>query len=215
MCRFRSVCVLALASAMLVAIVAQAQEAPQGGRQRRPAGGRQGQGMIGPAMLLRIEKVQEDLKLTAEQKEKLQGLARGPEAEKQVAEILTPEQTKRLHQIRLQVAGPAALGDPEVVKALEITEEQQAKLREVQQQARASMMGGPQGGGELTPEQRQEMRTKREQARKELQAKLLEVLTPQQREKFEKMLGPKVEIDLMQMRPGGARQGRQQRPPQE
>ena len=43
--------------------------------------------------------------------------------------MLTPRQIERLKQIQLQVAIPAALGRPEIIKALDLSEEQRRKIR--------------------------------------------------------------------------------------
>ena len=50
------------------------------------------------------------------------------ETRDKLAEILAADQLDRLRQIRLQVAGLAALRDAEVIEALGITEEQQAQI---------------------------------------------------------------------------------------
>ena len=53
------------------------------------------------------------------------------ENEKSVAKILKPEQFKRLKQISYQQQGGRAFTDPEVAKALRLTEEQQKTIREI------------------------------------------------------------------------------------
>ena len=45
---------------------------------------------------------------------------------KKLGEILLPKQLERLKQIQLQVEGAMALSNPDVVKALNITDDQQA-----------------------------------------------------------------------------------------
>src|SRR5215216_4069736 len=108
-----------------------------------------------PLMLLGQESVQKELKLTDEQKtktdelrqksrEKMQEIFQGDEGERQkkmqelneenrkaVAGILNPEQDKRLKEITYQQRGATAFADPEVVKALNLSEEQQGKVKTI------------------------------------------------------------------------------------
>ena len=55
----------------------------------------------------------------------------GKELRAKVLAMLTPSQMERLKQIQLQSAIPAALARPEVIKALDISEEQLAKIRAI------------------------------------------------------------------------------------
>ena len=211
MSRSLTVCALALAGTMLIAVSVQAQQ-NEGQRPRR--GGGQGMATIpgGGIGLLRLEQVEKDLKLTDEQKEKIRGLGREmrenrENAEKKLADILTPEQRDRLKQIRLQVAGPIALtADAEVAKALALTEDQVSKLKAMQREAGEKMRESFQGMRDLSPEERRakmgEMRQKMQEMRKDMTTKALEVLTSEQREKFEKMQGAKIDVDIFS-RPRG------------
>lgn len=205
------VTVLALAVAMLVALAAQAQQDGGGRRgERRGPGGPGGPGAgIG---LLMNDKVQAELKLTDDQKEKLRGLGREmrenrEDTEKKLAEILTPEQMSRLKELRLQVGGVAVLTTPEVAKELALTDDQLSKLKELQQESMAGMREAYQGMRDLSQDARQakmtEMREKMEKSRQETLKKAMEVLTPEQREKLEKMKGAKVDIEMF--RPQGPR----------
>ncbi len=203
MSRARMVFALTVVGAMLVAITVQAQQNQQGRR------GQRGPGMMcGPMSmggLLRIPKVQEELKLTDDQKEQLRGLGREmrenrEEAEKKLAEVLKPDQLARLKQLRLQVGGPALLTQPDVVKELGLSDEQVTKLNDLQQKFRSSMREQMQGMRDLSQEERRakmaEMRPKMEQLQKDHMAQALEILTPAQREKLEKMKGPKADIEF-------------------
>ncbi len=58
--------------------------------------------------------------------------AASDETLKGLADILKPEQLKRLRQIRLQQEGLNALFDPEVIKILKLTDEQRSKIQAVQ-----------------------------------------------------------------------------------
>jgi len=133
---------------------------------------------------------------------------------KQVDEILLPHQRDRLGQIRVQMLGGRALGDAEVIKALKITEAQQAKLTAIGEKTRTKMEEMFSGMRDLEPEQRREafgkiredMTKLREDAQKEAQA----VLTAEQIEKLKKLQGEKFEFQRPEFggqrgpgRPGG------------
>lgn len=154
---------LVIATLVVLAMAATASiaQAQQPGGQRGPGGLQRGMGGgTGVAQLLRIEKVQEEISLTEEQKEQIQKFNEeqragrreqfagmrdmSPEerqaatakvraaSEKKLAAILKPAQTKRLAEIRLQAAGLRGVSDPAIVKALAITKEQQAELVKIQ-----------------------------------------------------------------------------------
>lgn len=201
---------LVLCACMATAVIASAQ---------RPEGGRFGGGMargLGAAMLLRQEAVQEDLGLSAEQKEKLADLAAGQQrggdrpnlremsqeerrewmaemrermetAEKKMDEILTEEQRDRLKQIRLQVMGPNAFGDPEFAEKIGLTSEQREKLGELRERMRQARQDG--GDGET-------LRARVANAVKDM-------LTDEQKEKLEALRGKP--FDASSLRLGGRR----------
>lgn len=110
----------------------------------------------------------------------------GETTEKEVREVLLPMQVKRLRQILLQTklqqmqwgASSALLGD-ELVTELEITAEQKAAFVEKEKEMRAEIQ-----------KKTQEFY---KQLQEESRAKLLEVLTPDQRRKLEGLTGPKYE----------------------
>jgi len=213
---------------------------------RRP-GGMLGAGgpVFSPSMLwgrlLPLEKVQKELELVPEQKEKLKEIAdkaaakmrenrqammklrdaseedrrakftemgnamraQAEQAKKDIEEVLLPHQIERLKQIAVQVRGLAALDDKEVQDALGITEEQKGKMKPVRDEMMEKFRGSMGRGGDES--ERKARRDKMEAARKEVEGKILEILTPEQKEKFEKMKGAKLDInftDLMRRGPG-------------
>jgi Spy/CpxP family protein refolding chaperone len=107
-----------------------------------------------------------------------------------LAEILKPEQMERLKQLDLQAQGANALRKPELIRALGLNLEQQAKLNSIFKEAdqqRREMVDRPVG------------RSTREfgamrQTEQELMKKVLNVLTPEQRQKFEKMKGKAIHL---------------------
>jgi Spy/CpxP family protein refolding chaperone len=129
--------------------------------------------------------------LTDEQRAEIekQRLERSREEKAKLAEILLPNQIERLTQIFIQVAGVEALRDEEVAKELGISEAQSAKLAEVRRANQEEI--GPQmrelfGGGEGD---REANRAKFDQLRKAGDLKVLALLTPDQKKKFEEMKG--------------------------
>ena len=110
------------------------------------------------------------------------------ETRRKLEEVLLAEQVARLKEISIQVRGASALNDPEVAKALDITDEQKAQIEKVREDM------GPKyreafGGN------REENEKKMAALRKESSDKTLAVLSAAQKEKFEKMKGEKLDID--------------------
>jgi hypothetical protein len=104
-----------------------------------------------------------------------------------LAEILLPNQIKRLNEIFVQVNGVSALQDEEIAKELGISEAQKAKLAEVRQaNDEASRSQGREAFAGLDDAARG---AKFAEMRKESDAKLLAVLTPDQQKKLEAMKG--------------------------
>jgi Spy/CpxP family protein refolding chaperone len=190
-----------------------------------------------PLGFLNWDQAQKDLKLTAEQKDKLkaineefranrrklmEGLAgatpeqrRAKIAEirakarqnredyrKKIDAVLLPEQRSRLGQLTLSLGGPlSALVDEQVAKALNLTEEQKKQIRAIEEAA-----------GEKVRSVLQEHREQRSAAQGDLEAKASElrdqavqqalgVLTPEQKESFEKMKGKDVPVERPRLRP--------------
>jgi len=186
---------------------------------QRPEGGRLGGGMLrgmGAGMLLRSEAVQDELKLTAEQKEKLASLAAGrqrdgggrnpremsqeerqewmaemreqaEQGEKKMDEILSDEQRTRLKQIRLQMMGPTAFGDPEFAKELGLSGDQKEKLEQLQGRIRQARQDGNAG----------------ENIRQRFTNAVMDMLSPEQKEKLESLRGKPFDTSALQF--GGRR----------
>src|SRR5436190_15598567 len=97
-------------------------------------------------------------------------------------EALKPEQLERLQQIAYQAAGPSAYSNADVVKALDLTKEQQEKIATVNKDYREKMAalhaGGGGGGGEAITKLRDEQN-----------ADLAKVLTKEQSEKWTTLKG--------------------------
>lgn len=116
-------------------------------------------------------------------------------------ETLKPEQFERLQQISYQAAGAAVYSNEDVVKALDLSKEQQEKIatitKDYQEKRRALGGGGAGGGG-------REAFTK---LNEEQNADLGKVLSAEQTEKLTKLKGKAFDTSVLQGgrggRPGG------------
>jgi hypothetical protein len=207
--------ILVVAAAAVAAPATQAQQRGQ----RGPGGGR-----MSAVFLLGQKSVQDDLKLSQEQVSQVTQLAQkqtaafiearkleGDERQKKIqeltqaneralADVLKPDQLKRLKQIALQVAlqrGPQAFGEAEVADALGLSGEQKDKLKAIIDDAQKEMSSLPRGP---------ESQKKREEIGKAAADKAMEVLTAEQRTKWKDMLGEPFKGEITRPgRPGGNR----------
>ncbi len=194
---------MVLAFLVLGLVVSSGWAQPQrGGR-----GGGQGM-MANPVMLLSQPSVQKELNISDEQKqqlqeaatklrhapppdvsnlspserqEKMQEMAR--EGERTAAKILHRDQMKRLKEISLQVRGAGAFSDPEVAKALDLTDEQKEKIKTSLSEGRGQRPQGAPGGDP------QAARKRVEEMRKANLDKVMTVLTADQKTKWKEMTG--------------------------
>jgi hypothetical protein len=144
--------------------------------------------------LMAYDAVQKDLNLTGNQQAKLHELTAkaevvqdvmsyvGPyEREKTWADleatakgILSPEQTARINEIHVQLLGADALSDSAVAEALKITEQQKEELKTIKAKFKEN--------------------NKWKTMDEAIIAEVIAVLTPQQREQFEKIKGAPFDI---------------------
>jgi type II secretory pathway component GspD/PulD (secretin) len=111
--------------------------------------------------------------------------------DKKVNSVLTPDQVTRVQELALQRAGMRALGSPEIVTALGLTDEQQASVQsasDAYSEARQKLFAP---GSEFSGEERDAMR---EKLRQDFESKLSSVLTAPQKQQFEKRLGKSFEF---------------------
>jgi Spy/CpxP family protein refolding chaperone len=117
-----------------------------------------------------------------------------------VKETLKPEQFERVVQIAYQYAGPNAYTDARVVKALDLTKEQQEKIttinKDYQEKMRALFAGGAAGGN----------REAFAKLREEQSAEVAKVLTKEQSDKFTTLKGKAFDVSTIQF--GGGRGGK-------
>lgn len=197
--------------AVAVAVVALAGSPAWAQQQRQRGGGFGGFG-VDAISLLEQKSVQEELKLSDEQikkgkelsdkrrealREVFQGGGDLSREERQkkfqemrttyskaLAEILKPDQLKRVKQIALQQMvkfGLAfAVNDADVASALKITDEQKGKIREIQTKAREELQGAGRD---------EEGAKKRQEVMKAVNEKVEGVLTAEQKTKLKDLQG--------------------------
>jgi hypothetical protein len=111
---------------------------------------------------------------------------------RRLMDVLEPGQRKRLRQLTLQQEGGFALGQDDVRKELKITEEQLKRFMGIVQDLQRKIedvVKVAQAGGN-----RQELRAKVEQARKDHAKKLEDVLTDAQKKQWKALLGSPFEL---------------------
>jgi hypothetical protein len=203
-----------------------------GGGQRPPGGGGMGGFGADPLNLLVNQKsVQEEIKATEDQVKQateFQRESRGnfrdlmnlsaeerakkmqeaqEKTQKKLAEILKPEQLKRLEQIVLQQRGGDALNDPKVQAELKLTDDQKEMvkaIREDAQKAGRDLFANAGMGGDRT-----ELMKKFQEMRKANNEKYVKVLTDEQKSKWKEMVGAEFKGEIVQpmRRPGGGAGG--------
>lgn len=215
-----SVRLLAVAVAMLVVTSTAMAQGPRGGGGRGFGGGMGGMGTDSAAML-RNEKVQKALELSADQVEQLGKVAqeardaRGDlrdldreemmsrmremreKTQSKINDILLPHQRDRLSEIQIQINGARALMQEDVAKKLNLTDDQKEKLREAFSFRRGGRAGN-RGEGER-PDFQQMMEEQTKEA--------MGVLTDSQKEQFEKMKGKDAGITRQDLFQGFGRGG--------
>ncbi len=120
------------------------------------------------------------------------------EQETEVARLLTQAQMKRLNQLAVQFLGPNAFSDPDVVKVLKLTTEQKKQVRNIQEQWRGMGPGMGPGPGPLPgpggpgggPGRGNNWWEKFEDSKKHTLEKLVAILTPTQKQKWDNLVGP-------------------------
>ena len=184
----------------------------------QPPGGFRGPG---PLMLLGQKSVQEELKLTEDQIQKVQAAAekqresfqgfrdlsdeeRGKkfqemakENEKFVADTLKPDQAKRLNQISLQQQGGRAFADDKLAKDLSLTDDQKGKIKDILEDTGSQIRELFQGGFS------DEARTKMRELNNAATEKIVGLLTADQKTKYQEMTGAPFKGEIRFGPPGG------------
>lgn len=116
----------------------------------------------------------------------------------EIVAMLTPIQRERLRQIQLQQELAIALAEPELIKALDISEDQLAKIRELSVLSEEERLAEVRELDGLTPKERQTKMVEKSKVRDKKQAaanrRALDTLAPEQRATLEKFMGKKIEV---------------------
>jgi hypothetical protein len=161
--RWEWIAVVAVTLVLAISPLADAQR-EEGRRERGGPGGRRfGGGFGSPTLRLAMnETVQEALKLSEEQKSKIEVIDKlsrddrrklldgrsdfeaiqklNDDTAAKLADVLNDEQQKRLQGVSIQLMGAGAvLADPALATDLAVTDEQKSKLRDAQQSNRRAM----------------------------------------------------------------------------
>jgi hypothetical protein len=209
---FRQSVVVIVTLTTLLALI-QASQA-----QRRGRGGMR-YGNVTAVQLLQVSDVQKELTLTDDQLTKArsiyeelavgrgqvmatvpkEGGKRGPKiaelnkkADGEVESLLDPTQNKRMTELLLQVNGANELAKDNIQSALHLTDEQKKQLSEVRREnakARREARANPDA----------DRWAQNVELQKKADAKLMEVLTPEQKKQFEEMKGEKLDLDLLSL----------------
>lgn len=172
-------------------------------------------------VLLRQPAVQEELKLTAEEKEKIKKLFEGfrdrlieavengqrdkmagliQEQEKALPTVLNASQRKRLKEVFIQVQGLWALTDPGISKDLQITTEQKKKIQDLQKESEEAMKKLFQQGGAAN---RKDAQRKLADFHKQANEKGLALLTTAQQAKWKELSGEPFTREIRRVLPMG------------
>jgi Spy/CpxP family protein refolding chaperone len=120
------------------------------------------------------------------------------QARTKILAILTPGQSERLKQLQFQFTAVPTLARPEIVKALDISSEQSENIRVLAERREKEISARFPARAGLSPkEYRQksiEFLKESHKASADTTKEVLEILTPEQRARFETMLGKKIEI---------------------
>lgn len=109
------------------------------------------------------------------------------DVKKSLSEFLKPEQLNRYEQISLQARGPEAFADPQVQEKLKLSDEQKAKLKELNASMRAKM-------AEIRQAPQEERMRKMLDLRKESMSQAAGVLTEAQKLIWKEMTGEPFEL---------------------
>lgn len=220
----------AVIAAMAVPALAQR---PGGGGGGAMMGFGGGGGMNVKSLLATNTALQEELKVTDEQVKALKEFADeqqkemakfgfgGGDEEEQLArakanvkamedriafykKTLTPTQTKRIGQIEKQVLGMAAFSNAKIAAELKMTDDQKAKVKELNEELQKEtreLFGRGGGGGAFDPEAMQEMQKKMKALRDEAMEKLEKGLSDDQKKTWKEMVGAPFDTAKLMQRP--------------
>jgi Spy/CpxP family protein refolding chaperone len=125
----------------------------------------------------------------AERKEAFEKLAR--QNDKFLTDTLSEKQGKRLHQIMMQFTALTQLTKPEMVRELNLSDEQVKKLKDMRTEARKAL------SELIEAKERAGKSEKLAKLREETRTKILAVLTDEQKAKVREIAGPPFEGEIV------------------
>lgn len=128
-------------------------------------------------------------------------ISKGKELRAKALATLTPSQNERLQQIQLQETIPTAMTRPEIVKALGISEGQLAEIQSLRDQMNQKQLADWPHLDDLGPKERGqkviELMKRSNEAQADTTKRILNLLTPEQRTKLEKLQGKKIDVNRL------------------
>jgi hypothetical protein len=125
--------------------------------------------------------------------------SRGKQLQTKILAMLTPSQSERLKQIQLQTQIAAVLDRTEIIKALDISQDQSEKIRELRDRLDEKLSAKMQTAL-ASPDKKERLekliqfKKESDRATADASKQILNALTPEQRAKFETMQGKKIEV---------------------
>lgn len=116
----------------------------------------------------------------------------GHEMEAKIKGILDSKQFVRYQQISLQVEGPRAFSRPDIAKKLGLSEDQEDQIRDILDANRPQ--GRPMGGEEEDGPRPMRGRENDKAQQKKVLSKIINVLAPEQKAKWDKLVGTTFEL---------------------
>jgi Spy/CpxP family protein refolding chaperone len=166
-------------------------------------------------LLLRQKSVQKELEITPEEATKIKAFTHaqseaarkakdlGPEQRREafvrlarqnkefLDKTLTEKQSKRLHQITMQFTALHHLTSPELVRELNLSDEQVQKLKDLQKESRKEVVAI------LASKQREGKAVKFAKHREEIRGKIFAILTDEQKAKVREIAGAPFEGEII------------------
>jgi Spy/CpxP family protein refolding chaperone len=137
------------------------------------------------------------------------------EAGKKATELLTADQNSRFKQVQLWIQGTGALTtNEELAKQLKLTDDQKDALKTITEESgkKRGELGRGLFSQDISPEERTKLTEQMTALRAESEAECLAVLTDDQKAQFDKLKGPKFQLDMSAFGRGGPGGGRGGRP---
>jgi Spy/CpxP family protein refolding chaperone len=124
------------------------------------------------------------------------------EYQKKIDAVLLPEQRNRLGQLSLYLRGPlAALVDEQVANALKLTDEQKKRIKAIEEATGEKVRSALKDHREQHTAAQGDLEAKASELRDQAVEQALGVLTPEQKESFEKMKAKDVPVERPRLWP--------------